>query len=77
MSGSPREGFHPYVDIVASGFTDFENACHIETGPGMAMILNGDFGMRSLDIGYYSTQRNGTADACHILDTNFIGSQFD
>ena len=77
VSRTPWQRFHAHVNIIATSLANFENACHIETGPGMAMILNGDFGMRSLDIGYYFTQRNGTADACHILDTNFIGSQFD
>ena len=51
MACAPRERFHAYVDVVATGVAYFQNRGHIESGAGMAVILDRDFRMLGLDVG--------------------------
>ena len=76
VTRTPRQRLHAHVDVVASGFTDGQDAGHVEAGARMAVILDGDV-LDLLDAGHNLAQRHGASDARHVLDADFVGTCLD
>ena len=74
MTSSPRKRRHGGVYIITSSLGNLKNGSHAEAWSGMTVILNHDVLLVSLDTFHYLAQRYGTADACHILQADFICS---
>ena len=74
MSGTPGEGRHSSVDIVATSLCNLQDAGHTETGAGMRVILYNNILLKLFDACNNLAQGNRTTDAGHILQTDFIGT---
>ena len=77
MTRTPREWRHTRINIVAACFAHLQNARHVEARTCVAVILHHDVFLQFLDASHNLAQRNRTADASHVLQTDFVGTSFD
>ena len=77
MACTPWKRLHTYVDIIATGITNFQDGSYVKSGACMAMILDRYFRVFRFDVGNDLSQWIGTTDTGHIFDTDLVGSQLD
>ena len=74
MNLAPGERLHCNIYIVHAGTGNFEHGCRSEARTAMAVILNLDLRIFCLDAAGEFGKEGRTSYACHILETDFIGT---
>ena len=76
MNLSPGKRLHGNVEVICSGARHFQHRCRRESRAGVSVILDNDVRIFLLDFTRELRKECRTADACHILQTDFVAAVF-